>query len=107
MVLAYYDLSFNERAQALKTLVDYFNPKHWRRIQLAIEVCDEIPNEADKCFRLEQTIDVVLWSLQDAINCGFYEWKTSIVLERHKAIKYHNLNTNECSEQCKVCEAIT
>jgi len=106
MALAYYDLSFNERVKAIKTLVDYFKPEHWRRIQLAIEVCNEITDEADKCFRLEQTIDVVLWSLQDAIHCGFLEWKTKNILERHKAIKYHNLNTGECSDNCKMCEVL-
>lgn len=71
-----------------------------------MEVCKDIEEEADKCFRYEQSIDMALWSVDDAIFSGFANWKEKTILKRHHAIKYHDLNSGECSDGCEVCEAI-
>jgi hypothetical protein len=104
---SYFVLSYDERVRAIKTLLtEYFNKEQIKRITLAFEVCKEIEEEADKCFRYEQSIDMALWTVDDAIYSGFAEWKEKTILPRHHAIKYHDLNSGECSDSCEVCEAI-
>jgi len=106
MPSSYYDLSYDERVEILYTLFNTFNKSEQNRLLLAFEVCNELENETDKNYRLDQTIDMILWNNNIAVNIGFVEWKDKNIYQRHHAIKYHNLN-NECKGDCEICGGIT
>ena len=91
--------------EILNTLFNTLNKSEQNRLLLAFEVCKELEDETDKNFRLEQTIDMVLWNNNVAISIGFLKWKEKNILQRYHAIKYHNLN-DECKDNCEICRGI-
>lgn len=105
MPSSYYDLSYNERMKILYTLFNTFDESEQNRLLLAFEVCKELKYENDKNYRLEQTIDMILWDNVIAISIGFLKWKELNILQRHHAIKYHSLN-DECGNNCEICRGI-
>ena len=91
--------------EILYTLFNTFDKNEQNRLLLAFEVCQEVELETDKNYRLDQTIDMILWNNHNAVSVGFLEWKEKNILQRHHAIKYHSLN-DECGNNCEICRGI-
>ena len=73
------------------------------KILLAIEVCEELPEE-DRLYRIEQSLNTALWELDEAIELGFDAWKNKHLVERANAFLYHENNKDECDYDCEVCK---
>lgn len=101
---SYMKLSYNEYKRALLSLLTLFSEQNKKRILLAIGVCDDMDDDAERNFRLNQTVDVALWELDEAIETGFQDWKSLNLIKRNDAFIYHELNKDECEYDCQVCK---
>lgn len=80
-----------------------FSSVNRTKILLAIEVCEELPEE-DRLYRIEQSLNTALWELDEAIELGFDAWKNKHLVERANAFLYHENNKDECDYDCEVCK---
>jgi|TARA_R110000782_G_scaffold247939_1_gene334806 hypothetical protein len=101
---AYRKLSYSEYKRAMLTYLNSFKLESKRRLLLAFEVCDKMEDESEKKYRLEQTVNSVLWDFDEAIEIGFAEWKSFNLVNRNNALIYHDLNKDECDGNCLLCK---
>tara|TARA_R110000824_G_scaffold364363_2_gene552703 strand:- start:2653 stop:2997 length:345 start_codon:yes stop_codon:yes gene_type:complete len=104
MRYAYRKLSYSEYKRAMLTYLELFTDRSKDRLLLALEVCDKMEDENDKKYRLEQTVNAVLWDFDEAIQLGFAEWKSFNLVNRNNALIYHDLNKDECNGNCLLCK---
>ena len=97
-------MKYGEYKKAVQSLFGDFSEQSKRKLLLAFEVCEELSDKRDKWYRLEQTMDAVLWEFDEAITMGFNAWKDYHLVDRSNAIIYHELNSDECSYDCIVCK---
>ena len=101
---SYRNLKYSEYKKAVLSLFGDLSEQSKRKLLFAFEVCEELSDNKDKLYRLEQTMDVVLWEIDEAINMGFIDWKDCHLVDRSNAIIYHELNKDECNGNCLVCK---
>lgn len=87
---------------SILSIYDSFGEQNKRRLLLAISVSDESDPD-DAYFRLYQTLKEVLWEKEEAIMMGFEKYIEENIFSRTVAVKYHDLNRNECNEKCQIC----
>ena len=82
-----------------------WSKKAKKRLKQAIVVCDSLEGEYDKRFRLWQTINVVLWENNEAVDIGFRTFAKKYFNDRLDALKYHDKNCNKYCNICKIMES--
>lgn len=101
--LSYRKLPYSGYKKAVVSLLNEFSKDSKGKILLALEVCEELPEE-DRLFRIEQSVNTALWELDEAIELGFDAWKNKHLVERANAFIYHENNKDECDYNCEVCK---
>tara|TARA_R100001463_G_scaffold83327_1_gene137886 strand:+ start:202 stop:543 length:342 start_codon:yes stop_codon:yes gene_type:complete len=71
-----------------------------RRLKQTFNVCDSLSEEKDKRFRLWQSLNMVLWENQEAVDMGFRKFARKHFNERLDALHYHDKN---CNKYCEIC----
>tara|TARA_R110001599_G_scaffold353371_1_gene591898 strand:+ start:9 stop:350 length:342 start_codon:yes stop_codon:yes gene_type:complete len=87
---------------SILSIYDSFGEHNKKRLLLAISVSDELDSN-DAYFRLYQTLKEALWEKEEAITMGFEKYIEENIFSRSVAVKYHDLNRNECNQKCQIC----
>lgn len=73
------------------------------KIIQAIDVCNSLLSDKDKCFRLTQTYLDSLWDIPKAIERGFHKYFKEEVKETKKLLSYHKKHCDG-NTKCVVCK---
>jgi|5_EtaG_2_1085323.scaffolds.fasta_scaffold36567_3 hypothetical protein len=86
----------------MKRVVTTFDwsKKARKRLRQTFNVCDSLSEEKDKRFRLWQSLKIVLWENNEAVEMGFRKFAKKHFNERLDALYYHDKN---CNKYCEVC----
>ena len=88
-------LSFNDFVRVIISYDDVWSNSAKNKIKLALDACAGLEDETDKKYRLWQTVKIILWEIEEAVETGFTDYARKAFTERHEALQYHNKNQTD------------
>lgn len=86
---------FDECKGIVSLMLLDFSEEGQKQIGNTIIYCQQLENDADKCFALTHSLKKQLWEIPKAVDVGFVKYLTERVVEIRLALNYYKVNENE------------
>ena len=92
--------NYEECEQVIISMVSEFSDVSQKRILLAINASKVLNTDAEKIYRIMQSMYRSLWDKPEAVDMGFVRWCDKHFALRKDALMYHS---NNCNGECRIC----
>ena len=96
--------TYKEYLSAVKIMIRDYSPANIHRVKMAINVCESLIDDRDKMYRMNDTLMLCFWDIEEAIEMGFPQYLKQELKHSKEIVEYHKYNC-EGEPDCKVCQA--